>query len=163
MTLKRSRTLTVLALALAAFLALPSPAHAASTQFEILASAAQTATAQSASIYVAGIREMVVFFSCTASSGTGETLDVHLQATSDGGVTWFDLPFELGMVTDGDGTETAGEINARDFVDLAADVACSGVKAVAKYQVFGDYVRAAWFISGTTPSYTFGIKAIGKN
>jgi len=160
---KRSGLLAV-ALALAMFLALPAPLLAVgASPFDIQTSAAQVATGNGGAIPVAGIRELIVYFSCTASSGTGETLDVFLQASSDAGTTWFDLPFELGMVTDGDGTETAGEINARDFVDLAADVACSGVKSVAKYQIFGDRIRAAWFIAGTTPSYTFGVKAIGKN
>jgi hypothetical protein len=163
MTFTRSRSLTALALLLAAVLALSPAAWCATTRFELQTSSAQTATSNSGAIYVGGIKEVIIFFDCTASSGTGETLDVFLQASSDGGTNWYDLPFELGMVTDGDATETAGEINARDFVDLAADAACSGVKSVAKYMIFGDYVRVKWFIAGTTPSYTFSVKAIGKN
>ena len=161
MTFKRSRTLTALTLLLALSLALSPRAWAASTRFEIQASGAQTASSNSGGISVAGIREMVVYFDCTASSGTGETLDLFLQSSSDGGTTWFDLPFELAIQTDGDGTETAGLINGRDFVNMAADEACED--GIAVYKVFGDQVRARWFIAGTTPSFTFSVKAVGKN
>lgn len=161
MTFKRSRSLAALALLLAVFLALPAPAWAASTRFEIQASGAQTASSNSGGISVAGIREMIVYFDCTASSGTGEVLDLFLQSSSDGGVTWFDLPYEIALQTDGDGTETAGTANGRDFVNMAADEACEDGSAV--YRVFGDQIRARWFIAGTTPSFTFSVKAVGKN
>ena len=144
------------------WLAAASPVHAGATRFEILASAEQNATGNGGAISVSGIKELVAYFDCTASSGTGETLDMLLQSSSDGGTNWYDLPYELGQVSDGDGTETAATTNKRDFVELAADVACTGVKSVAKYQLFGDLVRARWFIAGTTPSYTFSLRAIGK-
>jgi len=155
----RSRALLV---ALFSLLVTLAPAHAGATRFEILASAAQNATGNGGAISVSGIKELVTYFDCTASSGTGETLDMLLQSSSDGGTNWYDLPYELGQVSDGDGTETATTTNKRDFVELAADVACTGVKSVAKYQLFGDLVRARWFIAGTTPSYTFSLRAIGK-
>lgn len=164
MTVKRSRCLPFLLLTLIAYLSIAPAAQAATTApFELQTSAAQTATGNGGGVAVAGISELLLFFDCTASSGTGETLDAFLQSTSDGGVTWFDLPFELGLVSDGDGAETLGEANARDFIDLGADAACSGVRAVAKYRNFGSQVRVKWFINGTTPSYTFSVKAIGKN
>jgi len=160
MTLKRSRVLPVLALLLLAL----APAWAAtSPPFELQASSAQTATGNGGGIAVAGVNEILVFFDCTASSGTGETLDVLLQSSSDGGTSWFDLASDQAIATDGDGTETAATTNDRDFIDLAADVACSGVRAVARYRNFGSLVRVRWFIAGTTPSYTFSVKAIGKN
>ncbi len=160
---KRSRRLTAFLLSLALLLLLPAPAHAGTTRFDILASAAQTATAQGGAISVSGIKELTVYLSCTASSGTGETIDVYLQSSSDGGITWFDLPFVLGQRTSATGTENASTTNKRDFLELAADVACSGEKTIAKYDIFGDQIRAGWVIAGTTPSYTFGIKAIGKS
>lgn len=165
MTLKRSRPVAALLAVLTAFMLLPPPAHAATTSpFDLLASAAQTASAQGGGIPVAGVTELLVLLSCTASSGTGETLDVYLQTSNDNGATWFDLPFELGQITDGDGTETTATTNKRDFFELTADVLCTTTgKAVAKYRNFGNQVRVAWFIAGTTPSYTFGVKAIGKN
>jgi hypothetical protein len=153
------RTLTAVLLLLA--LLLPSPAFAGSTRFEIQTSGAQGASSNSGGTPVSGIREMVVYFDCTASSGTGETLDMWLQGSSDGGTTWFDLPFERSTPADADGTETATIANGRDFVNMAADVAC--VDSASVYTVFGDYVRVKWIIAGTTPSYTFSVKAIGKN
>jgi len=162
--LTRSRSLTVLTLLLAAFLALPAPAWAtASTRLDLQTSAAQTATGNGGGIPVPAVREVLVFFDCTASSGTGETLDVLLQTSSDGGTTWFDMVYETAVSTDGDGTETTPTEWDRDYVNLGADVACSGVRAVALYRDFGDLIRVKWFIAGTTPSYTFSVKAIGKN
>jgi hypothetical protein len=141
-------------------IAAPAPLHAAGTHFEIIASGAQTASASGAGIPVIGITEMAVFFDCTASSGTGETLDVFLQSSADAGVTWHDIAYEYAVTTDGDGTETAPTELDRDFVNLAADVAC--IDTVATYRIFGNLIRARWFIAGTTPSYTFSIKAVGK-
>jgi len=162
MSVKRSLS-ALLVFAVLAFLLPAGPVRAATTSpFDLQTSAAQTATGNGGGVAVAGINELLVFFSCTGSSGTGETLDVLLQTTSDGGTTWFDLPFELAQATDGDSAETAAVTNARDFIQLGADVACSGVQAVAKYRNFGSQVRVKWFISGTTPSYTFSVKAIGK-
>jgi hypothetical protein len=157
----RSRALAALALAVAAFLLTPAPASAGSTRFEIQSSAVQGSTGNGGGISVSGIREMIVFFDCTASSGTGEVLDLYLQSSSDGGTTWFDLSFELATQVDTDGTETASLTNARDFVNMAADEACED--GIAKYVIFGDLVRARWVIGGSSPSYTFSVKAIGKN
>jgi hypothetical protein len=158
----RRRIDWILPFLLAFLLLVPSPARAAATRFDIQASAAQTATANGGGIAVGGIKELAVFFACTASSGTGETLDVSLQSSSDGGTTWYDMAYDYAVTTDGDGTETAPTEIDRDFVNLGADVACTN-NALAVYRVFGDYVRAHWFIAGTTPSYTFSLKGIGKN
>lgn len=160
MTFNRSRTLTALALMLAMFLALPAPAWAGSTRFEILASATQTATAQGGAISVAGLRELTIYATCTAST-TPTRLDVYLQSSSDAGVTWYDLPNEAAMTTAAAGTDiTASTTMKRNILDNVTSCA-STVKAIAKYTVFGDQIRAAWVISGT--NFTFSVKAVGKN
>ncbi len=141
-----------------------SPALAGWAPLELLAAGQVGTTGQGGAIAVGGLKELTVYLSCTASSGTGETLDVYLQSSSDNGVTWFDLPFELGQTTNVSAAETAATINKRDFFELAADILCTTTgKASAKYVVFGNYVRVAYVISGTSPLYTFGVKAIGKN
>jgi len=160
MPLRRSRSLAVLALALALFLASPPPAFAGSSKFELLASGAKTATAQGGAISVSGVREMLVFATCTASS-TPTRLDVYLQSSSDGGTTWYDLPNEMAMTTAAAGTDiTSTSTMKRNVLDNVTTCA-SAVNAVGRYTVFGDLVRVAWVISGT--SFTIGVKAIGKN
>lgn len=157
--LKRSRFLAAVALALAVLLAAPLPAFAGSNRVELLASGTQTASAQGSPINVAGAKELIVFATCTASSSP-TTLDVFLQSSSDGGTTWYDLTADAAMTTDGDGTETAAVANKRDVLDNVTTCA-SAVKAIARYTNFGDQVRVAWFITGT--SFTFSVKAVVKN
>lgn len=159
-SLRRSRFLTVLALALATFLCLPpAPAHAATTApFDLLASATQTGTGNGGGISVAGVDEIIVFATCTASN-TPTQLDVYLQSTSDNGVTWYDLTAEVVQTTNTAATETAAVANKRDVLDAVTSCA-SAVKAIGKYRNFGSQVRVAWVITGT--SFTFSVKAIGK-
>lgn len=139
--------------------AAPLSVNAGSTRFELLASGAQTATAQGSAISVSGIREMTVYVSCTTSTAPTR-LDVYLQTSSDGGTTWYDLTAQETILTNAAGTDiTSTSVTKRNILDN--QTCASAVKAIAKYTVFGDYVRAAWVISGT--SFTFGVKAIGKN
>lgn len=149
----------VFMLFVAALFVLPVPAHAASTRFDILASATQTATAQGGAISVAGIKELTVYATCTASN-TPTQLDVYLQSSSDGGVTWYDLTADVTQTTNTAASETAAVANKRDILD-AVTTCATAVKAIAKYTVFGDQVRAAWVISGT--NFTFSVKAVGKS
>lgn len=151
---------TTLALVLIVLLALPSSGRAATTSpFDLLASAVQTATGQGGGVPVAGVTELLVFATCTASTSPTQ-LDVYLQSSSDNGVTWYDLTAELVQATNTGAAETAAVPNKRDVLD-AVTTCASAVKAVAKYRNFGNQVRAAWVLTGT--NFTFSVKAIGKN
>lgn len=159
MTIKRSRVLAAILAALTLFLAVPAPALAFTTPpFDLLASGAQTATAQGGSTAVTGVKELIVFATCTASN-TPTALDVYLQSSSDGGITWYDLTADVVQATNTAAAETAAVANKRDVLDNVTSCA-SAVKAIGKYTVFGGLVRVAWVITGT--SFTFGVKAIGK-
>lgn len=158
--MKRFRAVWAAFLLLFLVFAAPLPVHAGATRFELLASGAQTATAQGSAISTSGIREMLVFATCTASN-TPTRLDVYLQSSSDGGTTWYDLPAEAQMLTGTAGTDiTSTNVVRRNILDNVTTCA-STQKAAAKYTVFGDLVRAAWVISGT--SFTISVKAVGKN
>jgi len=126
------------------------------TRIEILASGAQTATAQGGAIAVGNMKELGVMADVTVASGT---LTVYLQSSSDGGTTWFDLPYDLALVTAATaaaGTATASNRNIHSSITATA-------KAMAQYAKFGDLVRGAWVISGSGATFTFSIKAVGKN
>jgi len=161
MSLKTSRTLTALALLVAAFLAFSPPAWAGWTPLTLLSSGTVSATGQGGVIAVGGLKELVVYVSCTNSTGTG-VLDVWLQSSNDG-VTWYDLPYPLGVKTNTSATETAPTINKRNV--LAGQAACStAAYSEARYTIFGLYVRVSYVVTvTTTPTYTFAVNAIGKN
>lgn len=144
------------------------------TRFELQAAGPQVATGQGGQVTVAGIKEMEVFVNVTAQSGTTPVLTVFLQSSSDGGTTWYDLPHDGVLETEataaeGDhrseaiatdaGTNKGG---ARNVIHSLAGASVPQA-AFARYKNLGDLVRAAWVISGTTPSFTFSVKAIGKD
>jgi len=153
----RLRRWAALLLSLMIFL----PVLAASTRFDLLASAQQSATGNGGAISVSGIKEMVVYVAVTAKSGTTPVLDLWLQGSSDGGTTWFDLTHESSL-TDASSSATEGAVqtNKRDIVPGLSDALGS---FSAKYSIFGDFVRVRWVLSGTGgPTYTFSVKAVGK-
>jgi len=126
------------------------------TRLELLASGAQTATAQGSGITVANLAELAVMADVTAASGT---LTVYLQSSNDGGTTWFDVMAESACVlTTGVGPGTTGT----DVRNIFAGSVTAAAKGYAKYKTFGDYVRAAWIISGSGATFTFSVKAVGK-
>lgn len=136
-------------------------AFAGSTRFDIQTSALQTATGNGGGISVSGIKELVVIVDVTASVGP-PTIDIYLQSSSDGGTTWSDLLFDWSCESPVTASATEGTVqtNKRSIADGLNTAAPK--RYTAKYSVFGDYIRAAWVVSGAT-SYTFSVKAIGKN
>jgi len=148
-----------------------------STSLAIQDSAAQTATANGNSVAVPNITQMTVIVDVTAASGTSPTLEVFLQASCDGGVTWADLPYLMRM-TDNNTSATEGKGGFQPDASTAAASPVENAKAgrningqttisavarfLATYREFPDYVRARWVIGGTTPSFTFSVKAVGK-
>lgn len=99
----------------------------------LAASAARTATGTGSS-YEAGGRGLArCIVTVSAASGTTPTLIVKLQGSTDGS-TWFDI----------DGAST-GELTTTGTAKFAT----------ATWR----YVRPAWTIGGTTPSFTFTVEA----
>lgn len=103
------------------------------------ASGASTVTSHTSSIEVGEYLEALVCLNCTAASGTTPTLTVTIQASDDQGTTWYNLP-------------------GGAFTQLTT----TGTQAI-QINTFGDYIRANYVIAGTTPSFTFALKVVGKN
>lgn len=81
------------------------------------------------------VREVAVYLNVTAVSGTSPTLDVVVEDSPDG-VTWVTLatfPQKVAVGTD-----------------------------VVRVNRLGRYLRAKATIGGTTPSFTFDVRAIGR-
>lgn len=146
-------------LALLLLIVAAAPAEAAS-RFSIISSTAQTSTAQGGAVAVGGITEMVVLIDCTAVSGTTPQITVYLQSSRDGGQTWFDLTHEGAVVLSSGAS--AGAQEATGSRNIVSGLGAT-FKALARYRVFGDFVRVAWVISGTSsPTFTFQADAVGK-
>lgn len=136
-------------------------------QFDLLASAAQTASGNGSTVDVSGIKELLVFIDAPSFSGTVNPWKVWLESSNDGGTSWFevlaDQVLKNGTATPGPASEagTGNQLPMRDIVSETAGQA--GSRYVAKYSVFGNKVRLRWSLAGTTPSQTFSGKAVGKN
>lgn len=116
-----------------------------SRELTLLASAARTASGNGSAVsgmskYTKFAFELVV----SAAAGTTPTLDVKVQHSIDGGTTWFDL------VTFAQKTAAGSELK------MEADV--EGATA----EVYGDDFRVTYTIGGTTPSFTFYVKAAAQ-
>lgn len=129
------------------------------TRFEILASAAQTATGQGGGIAVSGIKNM--FLAVDITNVSASITSIYLQGSSDGSTTWYDLICDtFCILTSGAGGGTTGSFSR----NLTANLTTGQImKIAATYSKFPDYVRAAWTISGSGPSCTFSFKAVGEN
>lgn len=131
----------------------------AKTRFDILASAAQTATGQGGGISVSGVKAL--FLAVDITSVSGSLTSIYLQGSSDGSTTWFDLLSDtFCILTSGAGGGTTGSFSR----NLTANLTTGQImKIAATYSKFGDYIRAAWTIAGSGPSVTMSFKAIGEN
>lgn len=105
------------------------------TRSTIKTSALETTSGSSAVVTTTQYREALVTLNVTAASAP-TSLAVKIQVSDDGGTTWYDHP-------DGSFTTAAGVTSE-----------------AKKLTVFGDSMRAAWTLSGT--SFTFALKAVFK-
>ena len=103
---------------------------------ELLASGVRTVSGEGSSLDLGNTRELIVTLDVSVASGTAPTLDVKLQHSPDESL-WSDL-----------GTAFAQKTGvARE------------VKVFTQYH---RYVKTVYTIAGTTPSFTFSVKATAK-
>lgn len=107
-----------------------------STQ-ELFASAARTSTANGNAFDIDDAYNCAFYLSVTAASGTTPTLDVKIQAYDPSSDSWYDTGVAFAQAT---GTTTERITGA-----LAEDK-----------------LRAVATIGGTTPSFTFSVRAFYK-
>lgn len=100
----------------------------------VAASAARTATGQSSAVDLDN-DTVEILFDCTAVSGTSPSLTLSVE-WSDDGTTWFQA----------------------DPADQFTAITAVGKKAKS-FTVKAPFMRTVWTISGTTPSFTFAVKA----
>lgn len=103
---------------------------------ELLTEAARTASANGPAVEVEGYSKVICHLNVSASSGTSPTLDVKIQDSADG-ANWTDTGAAFSQST------------------------TTGIKRLVVTDV-SRYIRAVATIGGTTPSFTFGVKATGR-
>ena len=101
----------------------------------MLSLAARTTSGQSNSYDFSDASECLILVNATVVSGTNPTLDIKVQVSDDNS-TWYDH------------TDLRQIIKAGNYPESIT--------------VFGKYVRLSYTIAGTTPSFTFQIKALRK-
>jgi hypothetical protein len=102
----------------------------------VVASAARTASGNSGSLAVREESDdrLSLLLSVTAVAGTGPTLDVSVEWSHDGGVTFA----------------------AADPPDSFAQVIATGNK-IESYTIKAAHYRVVWTLGGTAPSFTFSV------
>jgi hypothetical protein len=83
----------------------------------------------------------VLLLLAQAGTGTTPTLAVRVQDSEDGSSGWANMGINFVQVAAADSTQ-------RIPIDLDA---CRG------------FIRIAWTIGGTTPSFTFGVAGLGRS
>jgi len=99
----------------------------------------------------------------SGSFGAGEGLALWLQGSDDGGETWYDLPYDQQGKGGAGGAEVDANLNRRNVTGTTVHQATGAHQFAAFYKhLVAQWVQAAWSITGTTPSFTFGLALVGK-
>ena len=122
---------------------------------ELVASAAQTATANSSSFTIPTLSMLAVTLDVTAGSGS---LLAYLQVSGDNS-EWFDFPADLVRRT-GD-TSTASVASCVYIQGTAAATTSGNYLGIYKHIPY-KYIRLRWEITGTSASFTFAARYAGK-
>lgn len=135
---------------------------------EILTLANLTAEAASATQSGVTFREawreaLVVLNVTTAAAAVGDTLDVYIDTSPDGGTTWLNL---------GHFTQVLGNGGAKKFTmalrsdnpgtSAVTDVTSDAAAGATRQYGICDRFRSRSVITGTTPAFTYSVKAFLK-
>lgn len=141
------------------------PAFAAATRTEMVSSAVQSASGNSAAFSIPTATNLMVGIDLTACGGS-TVATVWLQGSDDGGTTWYDYPADL--VLQGANTAATGTLSSapgrRNIVDtLTCGSSLTLVPYVAVYKgIATDRVRLKWILSSVTTGITFSASMVAK-
>ena len=126
---------------------------------EVVPNAAYTVSGSSQPVQVNTASMLAVMLNITALSGT-PAFDCWLEASDDGGTTWYEVPADQVLKHAGVAAENTVVINHRSVVDNHTS---GTAKYLARYGFCPyDRVRLTWTISGGTPVVTFDAVICGK-
>lgn len=108
------------------------------------ASSTQTTTGQTGTLSgYGGSSTLRVYVNCTAASGTSPTMTINIQDTVDG-TNWYTV-----------GSSAAITAVGTSVFEIGA--------GLGNNHVFADRLRVQWVIGGTTPSFTFDVRACDQS
>jgi len=128
----------------------------AAERIELVASAQQTASGNSASFKVSTIKMAMVGVDVTAVTAVTD-LDVYLEGSDDAGTTWYEIPCDFSLRTESDGTPATVSTNQRD---IASSITATGKFVGIFKHLPADYVRLRWILAGT--NFTMSASLVGK-
>ena len=131
---------------------------------ELLASAAQSASGSGAWIPITTWTMLNVVAAISAASGTITDFDLWLEGASDANGSNphqipCDIQYKNGAAA---GTEATVNTNKIHIINSKADTTAPEVYTAQYKHLPCNYVRARWYMAGTTPSVTFSVMALGK-
>lgn len=124
-------------------------------EITLKASGAETTTGQGTSINIGNRQRASVAVNVSAGSGTVSAFRVWLEGTYDG-TNWHELICDK-LLKSGAAAPGAATLNQRDIVNETS--VQTAAKYYAEIPVGVQDIRAAWLITGTTPSETFNVLA----
>ncbi len=101
---------------------------------------------------------LALLLDITALSGTTPLLFAYLEGSHDKAGPFVEIPYDLSTDSTGTATEGTQRQNARDVVGAGTGDAIDAIgqyTAIYKHVPYR-YVRLAWNLTGTTPSFTWG-------
>lgn len=125
----------------------------------LVASNTVTATGQTASFVMPYADAYRLILITSAASGTTPTFDAVLQDSPDGGTTWVNLPLRFTQQTAAGNAYIIFKMVSISDAASAGTTAATGGASAANTPINVKYVRLAYTISGTTPSFTFALYA----
>ncbi len=131
----------------------------AATRTELIASATQTASGNSGAFSLATARDIMVGVDFTTGSSVTD-LDLWLQASDDGGTTWYDYPADIVLTSANTAaTGTIVSVASRDIVDSYSSTTAAQFVGIYK-SIASDKIRLKWIFTGT--SFTLSASMVAK-
>lgn len=128
-------------------------------QQEVIGATTLTADGQSQAIPVPTLMMLAVCADVTAITDTSPEFTLWLQASDDGGTTWYDFPYDLLLASSAAATDVAADTQKRNVCDEIT----AGGRFVAIYKhVPAKLVRLAYIVAGTNPEVDLSVTLVGK-
>jgi hypothetical protein len=124
---------------------------------EMVASAAQTASGNSAAFEIPTANNVMIGVDTTAGN-TVTAFDLWAQVSDDGGTTWYDYPADA-VLKVGATTPGTAATNQRDIVDGKSTATAEQFIAIFR-NIASDRIRVKWTFTGT--SITFSVSMVAK-
>jgi hypothetical protein len=136
------------------------------TELVLAALAARTASANGDAFACEGNQRFALLFNLTvADTDAGDTLDVFIDVSPDGGTTWINaIHFAQVIGTDAASKAWAVLDSANPGVDVVA-VTSDAAAGKVRPGLFGTHIRARWAIvdaGAVNASFTFSVKAFAQ-